>query len=398
MAIFSFNRNIHLIYVLIYWIVEIFNRLAIYFLWDYYLISKNNLGENEYIYIIYYVISHLLTGFLVIYINQISEKKSDNEKKNKLRLIYKNPISKKTKYYYFKLIFISSLSLLSSSGYFIFFSIIHSTAEENVSYKTSLDVIVLLDILVRYAFSIFILKIKIYKHHIWAIYAILLGFILIVPLDLVEIYLDDEVDKIKTSAYILILACKSIFFPLEDTFIKKFFNAYYILPEYLLFSIGIVESVLILVLTLILYFTKFLTFNVTYSIGVVIASILYIIGTFIKFNIIMRIIYLFSSQSVSFLIISQTIAGAIKDIINFFLESNKNSIPFYSYLSFFFGLIAIVIIVIGTMVYDEIIIVNKWDLNLNVKKGIIERAELDLRNSILDYDNHKDFFDENSQE
>ena len=393
MSIFSFNKNINLIFVLIYWIVEILTRLAIFYLWDYFIVSKNSLAENEYIYIIYYTISNLLSGFLVIYINCISGKKIDDQNKKRLKLIYENPISKKTKYYYFKLLFLSFLELLSSSCYFIFFISINSTSDE-VSYKSSLDVIVLLDILVRYVFSICLLKIKIYKHHIWSIYAILLGFILIVPLDLLEIYLDKKVDNIKSSIYIMILACKSIFFPLEDTLIKKFLNEYYILPEYLLFSIGVIEGVLVLILTLILYFTGVLTFYVDYTTGVILSSILYIIGTFIRFFIVIKIIYLFSSQSVSFLIISQSVAGAIEDIIKFIVT--EESIPFYSYISFFFGIIAIVIIVMGTLIYDEIIIVNKWGLNLNVKKGIIERDKLDLKNTILDYDYNKDSSDEES--
>ena len=32
------------------------------------------------------------------------------------------------------------------------------------------------------------------------------------------------------------------------------------------------------------------------------------------------------------------------------------------------------------MVYDEIIIINKWELNNNVKIGIINRGELEMKN------------------
>ena len=39
---------------------------------------------------------------------------------------------------------------------------------------------------------------------------------------------------------------------------------------------------------------------------------------------------------------------------------------------------------------------NKWDLNLNVKKGIIERAQLDLQTAILDYDIQKESREEMS--
>ena len=61
MSLFSFHWNKNLIYVLIYWIINIFIRLSIYFGYEeLFLISKNKTAQNEYIYIIYSVISNLL--------------------------------------------------------------------------------------------------------------------------------------------------------------------------------------------------------------------------------------------------------------------------------------------------------------------------------------------------
>ena len=111
-------------------------------------------------------------------------------------------------------------------------------------------------------------------------------------------------------------------------------------------------------------------------------SIIYILINFIKQYIVAKIIYLFSSQSVSFLIISTSIAVGIKGIIDFFQSEEKNRVEFS--FALIFGIISIFIIIMGTLVYDEIVIVNKFGLNLNVKRGIHERALSEVESAIDD--------------
>ena len=101
----------------------------------------------------------------------------------------------------------------------------------------------------------------------------------------------------------------------------------------------------------------------------------------------MKIIYIFSSQSVSFLIISTSIASSINDIIDFITKENKGKNKIYDYLGFFFELFALIIIFFATLVYDEIIIVNKCGLNLNVKKGIQNRSFIEFNKTINQLEN-----------
>ena len=121
-----------------------------------------------------------------------------------------------------------------------------------------------------------------------------------------------------------------------------------------------------------------------------IMSIVYILANFVNQYIILKIIYLFSSQSVSILIISTSIAGSIKDVIGFFNAEDKTKITIYNYLEFVFGLIAIFIVIFGTMIHEEIIIINKWGLNLNVKRGIENRSLSDFQETISDLDLESD--------
>ena len=53
------------------------------------------------------------------------------------------------------------------------------------------------------------------------------------------------------------------------------------------------------------------------------------------------------------------------------------------------------------MVYDEIIIINKWELNNNVKIGIINRGELEMKNlnyvNVIDNENVSDNVNYNNE-
>ena len=389
MSLFSFHCNKNLIYVLIYWIINIFISLSIYFGYeDLFFISKNNTAQNEYIYIIYSVVSNLLSGFLILYIKFVMRSKSDVQKKEKTKLIYKNPLNVKDKYYFFKLILISFIDLLHFSCYFIFF-LTDKATHEQVSIKTEKDIKTLLDIIIRYIFSIFYLKMKLYKHHKWSIYAIIFGFILIVPIDLYQLYFID-INKEASLKYTAILSLRAFFFPFEHALLKKFYSNYYILPETILFLMGIIQAILMIIFTPIFYFTDVLDDKLEFTTWKIIMSIIYILISFVKQYITVKIVYLFSVQSVSFLIISTAIAGTIKDFVGFILSDDRSKIEAYNYFGFVFGIIAFFIIIIGTMVYDEIIIVNKWGLNENVTRGIQERSLSEFESTIEDLENENE--------
>ena len=51
-----------------------------------------------------------------------------------------------------------------------------------------------------------------------------------------------------------------------------------------------------------------------------------------------------------------------------------------------FELIGTLIVLFATLVYDEVIIVNKWGLNENVKIGIIKRGEEEDKQTTIGLD------------
>ena len=93
----------------------------------------------------------------------------------------------------------------------------------------------------------------------------------------------------------------------------------------------------------------------------------------------MKIIYHFSSQSVSFLVISESVTGSILGIISFIKDEDKEAIEI---ILLIMELIGILIITFATLLYDEVIIINKWNLNLYVRKDIIRRGEDEVSKTI----------------
>ena len=383
MSFFSFNFNLNLIYVLIYWLFNISLQLLIDYKYEeLFRLSKKNYAENEYIYIIFIIISNLMNGFLIIYVNCSTKKRSKVENTNNTKLIYRDPLKYRNRQFFLKLILISSIELFNLLSFFIFFSLFRDAKNDEVAHKGEKDIISFFDIIMRYIFSIFILKTKVYKHHLWSIYAIIIGFILIVPFDIMQFISEKDKNTVYSFIFIGISSLRSIFYPLIDTLIKTIYRDYYILPENLLFLMGIIESILIIIITLILFFSNVLKFELTFTFWNVFMSIIYTLINFIRQYIVAKIIYLFSSQSVSFLIISKSIAVGIKGIIDFFQSEEKNKVEFS--FALIFGIISIFIIIMGTLVYDEIVIVNKFGLNLNVKRGIHERALTEVESAIDD--------------
>ena len=86
MSFFSFNFNLNLIYVLIYWFLNILFQLLIDYKYEeLFRLSTKNYAENEYIYAIFIVLSNLMNGFLILYVNCSTKRKLkvDNNKKSK---------------------------------------------------------------------------------------------------------------------------------------------------------------------------------------------------------------------------------------------------------------------------------------------------------------------------
>jgi hypothetical protein len=199
--------------------------------------------------------------------------------------------------------------------------------------------------------------------------------VILLPADFLLINGKDEFIMTHTLFYVSILVLRSISLPLEDTIIKQLLSDSYILPEYLMFLRGIFEAIIIICITPILYYSFGIKWAIYFEKKHIITIIVYTLSSFVKSYFLIKIIYHFSSQSVSFLVISESVTGSINEIIEFIKDENKEPLDI---LLLILEMIGILIIAFATLLYDEVIIIKKWKLDENVKSGIISRGEEDM--------------------
>ena len=148
------------------------------------------------------------------------------------------------------------------------------------------------------------------------------------------------------------------------------------LPESFQFLRGIFEMVIIIVVTPILFFSFKLELDFHFGVEQATTMIFYTIVLFIKAHLLIRVIYHFSSQSVCFLVISESFGSAIIEFVKKIKNENKNSIDI---ILLHLEILGILIILFTSLVYNEIIIINKWGLNKNVKSDIINRGQIEMQ-------------------
>ena len=378
MAFLSFNWDKHFIYAIVYWILEILIRLGMYIQWNVYKMSDSEV-QNEYIYVVLLNIADLLSCFLVLYIKCSFRRQSKIKKANaEVALIYDNYEANKKKKLIKRLIIICVLDYLSRSLYWISYAIT-GAKNGNVSHQLQKDIVNTLDILMRYIFSIFILHIIIHKHRIVSMVSIFVGFVILLPADFILLHRDEEKSMGKSVVYVAILALRGIFIPFEDTIIKKLYTDNYVLPENFMLYRGVLECLIIIVVTPVLYFSFGVKWDIYFSRENIITIIIYTLCAFVKSYFLLKIIYHFSSQSVSFLVISESVTGSILGIISFIKDEDKEAIEI---ILLIMELIGILIITFATLLYDEVIIINKLNLNLYVRKDIIRRGEDEVSKTI----------------
>ena len=393
MSFLTWNFDKNFIYVIIYWILEIIYRVILYTKREYFEITKQ-IVLSEYLIVIFLNIGDLLSGFLVLYSkcvsksDKIKDKETRTQLQTRLRYTKSDKLRKK---FYIKLILVCALDYISKSTYWISFVITGAQVSE-ISFTLQKNITITCDIIMRYIFSIFILKIIIYKHRTFSFILIGIGLIILIINDILLMYFDESYSEFtKTLFYTAIVSINAFTFPLQDTFVKQIFSEEYLYPANMQFYRGIAESILTLVLTLIFYFSFKIKIKFEFGnlIIVIVTLILSTLCASVKAYITLKVIYHYSSQSVSFLSISQSFGGSITRFIDTFGNQISDE---WEIIFIVLEIISILIILFASLVYDEIIIINKWELNKNVRLGIINRGELDTldmnidRDSVLDND------------
>ena len=377
MAFITFNWTKNFLYVISYWVLEIIFRILYSSQSEYFSLTENP-AQKEYINVILLNIGDLLSGFLVLYTkysssNKIEIKKDEDTKSGKGGLIYTNIINITKKNFKIKSLIIGILEYISGSLYWIAYAIT-AEGENTIMFSLQKDMVCSLDVFMRYILSIFVLKMVMFRHVILSIIIISIGFAILLITDFIYLFDKNYSSLVPTLFYSAILLLRGISLPFEHTLVKQILKENYILPQSLQFFRGIIVFLIILIMTPIFYFALNVDLKINYEGLKILALVFYTLRGFVRAFITLKIIYHYSAQSVSFLIISESLGSVLYSIYDIIKKKESN----YFLIYVFFEIIGILIIIFAAFIYDEIIIINKWKLDENVKLGIINRGENEL--------------------
>ena len=357
-------------YFIIYWIVDSIITLGK----DYFETQPSVKGsrfakEIDLFYLICLNISDLSAGFLVLFTyfklktlrkNRPIDKAIIRTSVNSLELIYNDYSIRENKYPL--ILLISILDLLGRSTSFIFNLFVDS---EKLNIKET-NWLISIDIISRVIFSRLILKTKLYKHHILSIAIIVIGFIPMMTYGIIDI--NEKNDWI----HILFLFPQNIIFGFSDSIIKILLTNKFVLPHYLMFYRGIINFGMYLIIIPILCVTNSINFDYFKTIDKlglkIFMRFILIIFSLLKSLCVMKIIYTFTPFHVAFVNSALVLIQLIKYIIS---EGGLDIIIL---------IISLLIIILGILIFNEIIILNFCQLNEDTKKEILLREQKEILN------------------
>ena len=200
--------------------------------------------------------------------------------------------------------------------------------------------------------------------------------------------------------YLFFILPRALLFPMEDATNKILLSDDFLLPHSLMFDRGIIEFFFILIFSLILFFTKKLEiiYKSEHIKYIILIKSAHTIVLSVKAFCLMKTIYIYTSQYVSFLVVSESFGATLNLLINIIFDRDHPKI-YNNYNIFIFAeIISIIIIIFGTLMYNEMIIINKFGLEENTKRGlhIKEKADFNVANNEILLKDQDDSDDEDN--
>ena len=381
--------------------------------------DREYLKGIEFIYIGCFNIADLLAGFLVLHTccrmkkekiknkeMEIGDKNQQKEEKKKKKKISpnnhkKNRVIKKNmeliyndnsiKNHRFIFLFIISLFEFISRCYNIFYLLF---------FKDSMPIrpgeinwLISVDVFARVIFSYLILKTKIYNHHKLSLILIIIG-LFSMSICAFKAIVKKELDN---WPYFIIIIIKYILLPLEDVINKILLTDEFLLPHYLMFYRGIFNIFMLIILGLSViipgfvtfgYFSQFTTKN--QIIIQILMKVIFTIFSFCKAFFLLKVLDIFTPEHVAFLNTAITLYNLLKCRIK------SNDYIILILIDCFF----LIIIIFGTLVFNEMIIINSCGLEKNTKKGFLikEKNELQAIQLSNEFISEEDSEDEDKEE
>ena len=311
------------------------------------------------------------------------EEKNDLQNKKKFQFIFNDETQKKKLFYQL----FTLLSLIDFFCQLCFYFSCHANRniiedENKILHKIDyLYSFLVIDIVARYVFSRLLLDTYFYYHHYVSIF---INIIILLILFLVELFF--KLDEY--SIYCLILSfIQYVFYSLEDIINKLVLIKLFIFPEYLLFYKGLFTFLFFLLFTTFLVLFKDLKFynefNLKFLIFHITIRIIYIFFNIIRSIFLVKVIDNFSSQHISFLKVLETISLFFYYYFDsvykkkHLIQSDYFNNDKYSDEIDLIEMISCLILLLSSLIHNEIIILNCNKLKRNTKYFMSIEANLE---------------------
>ena len=357
---FSFQKSYF--YFIIYWIsTTLFSLVTM---------LNNESQDNSRLNLINTVGGDLLAGFLVLYTyfntkKETSSEKENKKNKNQIELIYNDPGKRRHKH--LLILIISIIEFIVNFPFFVF-----NENDQNFDYGGP-QWMTFLIILSRIFFSYKLMKINLYKHHYVSLISILVGYSIMGILAIIAKDLDSG-----SWGYYICIAVKYILNGLEDVLNKILLTNKFLLPHSLMFWRGLYNLLMLIIVFICIIIFSGIKENdkspqITFFFGMIFSSF--------KSFINMKVIDIFTPHHLIILNILYQISNSI------FYRISKNENDNLGLL-ITCETINSVLIIFPTLIFSEIIIINKWGLNENTKKGLLDKEKYEFdddetRNTVL---------------
>lgn len=386
LPIISPHCSIYYGLILFYWILEILVIIVKNEYHEkYFSLSNVNLQE-EFINLACIVIADLLAGFCVLFTicsmkKEVKIKKKKSFDSGEIKLIHTDTEAEKKQKSLPLLISASLMHLFSISVYFLIFLMFHFIKKitPEILENHEMDWLIGFDFLFRFFFSKKYLKIEIYRHHRISLIIFSIGFVIMAVFDGISI--------ITTKSRVVIVAIififlRIFFFTWSDVLNKLLMTNDFFSFHGLMFWRGLIEFVILILLTIvgsILYFTSVIKFDfIEKDLSKrIFMKIGFILVTSIKSFLILKVIDKLTAQYVSFMVVAECFGGTLNNIFNYLL-SNQSDLSKKDLLHYIFDIISIIFILLATLIYNEVITINRCGLNEGTKNALLQEEEREM--------------------
>ena len=367
-----------------------------------YLVIENSKYKSGQLYGMYvYILSHLLS-FIPYFISRYLSKrkaKLDTKKNDNDNFIYNNGIKKyRGKYLFKKILIISLFSFFSEAVYYIFYLINNNFKSVN-SY--SLGIYLILNTVVIYLVSYYVLKTYFYKHHYLSLFINCICFFVSLIGDIITI-VNLKIKEANYYIYILITIVRLILLCFLLCYSKKVLDSAFLSPYSIIAYRSIYETIYLILFSIPLIFINIKEYNNNnediifksfpqYLKGIkILYSILLLIIDYLLDLFTMFIIYKFSPSHLTLAMIFESFAK-----FGYWLIRNnikKKKVFWSDYVNFGMCLF----LFIGSMIHNEIFIINKYGLNTKTQLYLNSEFKIELSNDddINSNDNDDELKDE----